>query len=347
MLGNNKMDLEQLNKCIRGYHFLSPRLNTSCFSNYTPKTDSCNLKLNASNTFSVTVTGSRSINDNHNVNTAAVSTPNSPVWRMSNHWRASCEGVTETPSATAKIEEASKQMHLSTKQGQGQSTIMSEVEVQEYLAKETGRDRLAKMFSKDHLNEVSPEIKFIKQVTLQSAGVTFLVMSALSGRQAKMEFIDRNKATVFRTRFQAFRRLHDVVFLYSMKEGAKWTLRVSLFSAAFLGISQSIAVYRNKSTPWEYCISAATIIGAMKINMGLRGFLVGTGFGAVMGLCMGLIAYGAMKLTNETQEQRHYWQITRELEKERLISSIAKRGIKTLEPPDLQPQPPDALPQTA
>ena len=34
-------------------------------------------------------------------------------------------------------------------------------------------------------------------------------------------------------------------------------------------------------------------------------------------LFMGFVVLGAMKATNETQEQRHYWQIQKELEKEK------------------------------
>ena len=39
---------------------------------------------------------------------------------------------------------------------------------------------------------------------MQAAAATFLVMSVLAGRQAKLDFINRNRATVFNTRFQAF-----------------------------------------------------------------------------------------------------------------------------------------------
>lgn len=196
--------------------------------------------------------------------------------------------------------------------------IVSELEIQEYLARETGMDRLRKMYSRNDLNKYSPELGFIYQVTLQTAGMTFLCMFVLAGRQAKNDFIDRNRVTVFKTRFQAARRLQDTVFLYGMKEGFKWAARVSLFSAAFLLISQSIAAYRNKSSVWEYSLAAAVTIGTLKSTLGLRGFLVGTGFGAVTGSLCGLLAIMVMKLSNETQEQRHFWQIQKELEAEKI-----------------------------
>ncbi|KAK7102698.1 hypothetical protein V1264_020883 [Littorina saxatilis] len=208
--------------------------------------------------------------------------------------------------------------------GVGNTSIVSELEIQNYLAQETGKDRLFKMFTRDHIGKSSSEFAFTYQVTLQAAGLTFLMMSFLAGRQAKQEFIDRNRATVFKTRFQAFRRLNDQIFLFSMKEGMKWAMRVSLFSLSFMGISQSIAVYRNKSSPWEYAIASGTTIGALKANMGLRGFVVATGFGLVIGTFMGVVVLGAMKALNETQEQRHYWEIQKELEKEKYYESRGK-----------------------
>jgi hypothetical protein len=45
------------------------------------------------------------------------------------------------------MEEARKKLQQTA--AQGHSSIVSELEVQEYLAKETGEERLRKMFSKE------------------------------------------------------------------------------------------------------------------------------------------------------------------------------------------------------
>ncbi|KAK7493893.1 hypothetical protein BaRGS_00014775 [Batillaria attramentaria] len=290
------MDVNEMQRCMRRYKFLSPRLTTQGFSHTPPRTH-CHLSQptvpppQCDNTFPKSVFAR--------------------WWKSLPSRKVSCEGDSSLPTATDRMERA----HSSVEQRN--SNIVSEVEIQNYLAQESGEDRLRKMFSKNYLGQWSPELQFIYHVTLQTSGMTFLCMFVLAGRQAKNEFIERNRVTVFKTRFQAARRLQDTVFLFGMKEGFKWAVRVSLFTMSFLLISQSIAVYRNKSSVWEYSFASAVTIGAMKASLGLRGFLVGTGFGALMGSLAGLLAMGAMKLANETQEQRHYWQIQKELETEK------------------------------
>ncbi|XP_076468927.1 complex I assembly factor TIMMDC1, mitochondrial-like [Babylonia areolata] len=312
MLGNNRMNTDQVNRCVKHYSFLSPR-STSPFSNYSQKTV-CDLSSASSNTSST-----------HEERSQISSIPSKDsfsLWKLFSPWRASCETNQPTPTATDRMERAKESLKQMDATRSG--IVISEMEIQNYLAKETGKDRLIKMFAKDHMGQWSPEAKFMYQVTVQSAGGTFLVMATLAGRQAKQDFIERNRATVFKTRFQAFRRMQDAIFLFSMKEGAKWALRVSLFSAAFLGISQSIAVYRNKSSAWEYGAGAGITMGLLKVNMGLKACVVSTGLGIVMGCFMGFVAMGAMTALNETQEQRHYWQIQKELEREKLFQLKGK-----------------------
>ncbi|XP_067685050.1 RPII140-upstream gene protein-like [Haliotis asinina] len=222
----------------------------------------------------------------------------------------------ERPTATDKIEQAVSTQSIKT------VNFVSEMEIQEYMMKETGKDRLMKMFSKDHIGGWSPEVQFIKQVTTQTALITFLITSFIGGRHAREEFVRKHQATVFSTRFRAFRALQDSVFLRSLLDGGKWTAKVSLFTVSLLGISQSIAVYRNKSSPLEYSVGLGITAALLKCNLGLKGMFAGGVFGAVMGLVGGTAIWGAMYALNETQEQRNYWKVQKLLEMEKASKGL-------------------------
>jgi len=132
MLGNSKMDMDQLNRCVKRYQFLSPRFSISCFSNYSQKTQ-CSFP-------------SQPLSHYKDCDSRFSTKVFSPFWRMLSARRASCEGESTAPSATERMEQAEESLK---QKGVAHASIVSEVEIQNYLAKETGKDRLIKMFSKE------------------------------------------------------------------------------------------------------------------------------------------------------------------------------------------------------
>ncbi|XP_036354563.1 RPII140-upstream gene protein isoform X2 [Octopus sinensis] len=203
------------------------------------------------------------------------------------------------------------------KQALENKLIISELDIQKFLSSETGWYRLQKMYSKDIQGNYSPELNFIGSSLFKIGLLTFCVCSFVGGREASDKFIKDNNASVFRTKFQANRMLTDRVVLAGMKSGVFWSYRTCFFSSVFLLLSQSIAVYRNKSSVWEYLIASGITGMLLKVNLGLRGMVSGGIFGSLMGLCGGSIIYGFMVLTNETQDQRHYWEIQKYLEEKK------------------------------
>lgn len=199
--------------------------------------------------------------------------------------------------------------------------FISEVEIQEFLTSETGWNRLKRMYSKDVDGFHSPELWFIGESLLKICGMTFLITSYIGGRHGRDKFIKNNQATAFRTQFQASRLMTDQAVLTGMKSGLIWTYRVGIFSSLFLLLSQSIAVYRNKSSVLEYVIASGVTGSLLKANLGPKGMVSGGVFGSIMGLFGGSLIYGFMLLSNETQEQRHYWNIQKYLEFKRELQS--------------------------
>ncbi|KAL3853019.1 hypothetical protein ACJMK2_016605 [Sinanodonta woodiana] len=210
-----------------------------------------------------------------------------------------------------------------------------EVAIQKYLAKETPMDRLKDMFSRNHKNDYSDNLIFIYSNTYKAAVFTFLVMATISGVHGKQDFIDRNKASQFRSKFHANRLLMDTIWLYMFRGGFKWSFKVGAFVGSFLLVSQSIATCRNKSSPLEYIIAGGVTGGLMKMNLGLRGFVVGSLVGAVLGLLGGIPIYSALTFGMQTQEEKHYLEVKdkvlyqRHLEKLAGKPSTAFQGISS------------------
>lgn len=222
--------------------------------------------------------------------------------------------VSPADALTAAAEDLRKNMVQKKK-------FISEVEIQEFLTSETGWSRLKRMYTKDVDGFHSPELWFIGESLLKICGMTFIVTSYIGGQRGKDKFIKNNQATAFRTRFQASRLMTDQTVLAGMKSGFIWAYRVGIFSSIFLLLSQSIAVYRNKSSILEYVIASGVTGSFLKANLGPKGMVSGGVFGSIMGLFGGSLIYGFMLLTNETQEQRHYWNIQKYLEVKRELQS--------------------------
>ncbi|GAB1602316.1 Hypothetical predicted protein [Argonauta hians] len=201
-------------------------------------------------------------------------------------------------------------------------SFISEIEIQNFLSSETGWHRLEKMYTRDIKGNYSPELNFVLSSLTKIGLLTFCMSSFLAGKKANEKFIKENRAATFRTKFLASRMLTDRVILEGLKAGALWSYRSCFFSSIFLFLSQSIAVYRNKSSVWEYMIASGTTGMLLKLNLGLKGMISGGIFGSVMGLCGGIIIYGFMAVTNETQDQRHYWEIQRLLEEKKQLNEM-------------------------
>ncbi|XP_064605699.1 RPII140-upstream gene protein-like [Liolophura sinensis] len=214
----------------------------------------------------------------------------------------------EIPSATDVIEKRMATQNVKSK------AIVTEADVHAYLLKETGRDRLKEMFTRTENGRYSTEIENIGITITNACGCAFVFSSIISSRRARDEFLDKNKLTVFTTRFKAARLMNDRIILTVLKDGAWWALKLGCFLLPFLLVSQSIAVYRNKSSPFEYAAGSFFSGCMIKMNLGLKASLAGGVIGSVMGLGAGLAIYGMMYASGELQEDRHFREIQALLE---------------------------------
>lgn len=99
----------------------------------------------------------------------------------------------------------------------------------------------------------------------------------------------------------------------------------------FSGITTTIAVYRGKSSMYEY-ILAGTVTGAMyKFNMGLRGICAGAIVGGALGTLGGAGSLLILKTTGMTMEEMRYWQYKWRSTRDDNINDSYKSSLKGTE----------------
>lgn len=207
------------------------------------------------------------------------------------------------------------------------STTVQDADVSE--VKETGMDRLKRMFSVDEHENISLEVSSIIQVACMSSFIGALYGGVMSSRTAYMDFVTNNQATMFRDHLEAKKKLQDKV-TFSFGRGAfRWGWRLSLFSTVYITTSTTISVYRGKFGIIEH-VAAGAIAGLLyKLPAGPRGWVVGAALGCVLGSFAGTITYTILSLTGMSMDEIRYWQYQwKEARKAPIINEIRRQKEK-------------------
>lgn len=200
--------------------------------------------------------------------------------------------------------------------------VITENDIQAVLNKETGHDRLRVMFSKDHTNDYSYELKQAGFIATGVGTMFFVFTAVLGGNAAVSRYLEKDKAKIHDTKFLAHRAYNDAYAYGAIKLGLEYALKTGFFTAAYLLTANAIAVYRNKSSVFEYVYAGALVCGLLRTNLGMRGWFAGTLIGSVLGAIYGACACATMYATKETQQDRHYRKIYEALQEEREIQLL-------------------------
>ncbi|XP_054925352.2 complex I assembly factor TIMMDC1, mitochondrial isoform X2 [Dermacentor andersoni] len=104
------------------------------------------------------------------------------------------------------------------------------------------------------------------------------------------------------------RELQDAMFLAFGKGAWKLGWRMMVFSTIYMSVAVAGFTYRNKFGVAEH-VAAGTLAGFVyKLNMGVRGSLVGAGLGSLLGLVSGATLSVATKAMGITVPEFRYWQ---------------------------------------
>ncbi|EFA10175.1 RPII140-upstream gene protein [Tribolium castaneum] len=176
------------------------------------------------------------------------------------------------------------------------------------LPEETGWDRLKRVFEADDFGEVSKELLTVLHVGGMSLFVGGIYGGVVHSRVAYVNFMKNNQATAFTDHLEAKKKLQDAVTKSFGKGAWMWSWRLASFTMSFTAISTGISVYRGKSGILEYVVAGLFSGTLYKWNMGPRGWVVGGGLGAVLGLIAGGATLGLLSLTGMSMDEVRYWQ---------------------------------------
>lgn len=207
---------------------------------------------------------------------------------------------------------------------------VTDSEIDNFISEETGKDRLRRMFRKNELNERSDEVVFIWDNTVKMTAIAYLGMFLLKLMNEKREFIRKSKSAVYFSGFQAGRQMRDTVITRSVLFGGAWAARCGFLAGSVLAVSQSMAVYRNKTSVWEYVIGTGVGCSLSRFMHGPEGMFGGFLIGSVIGLCIGIPVVLLMKSLNKTQEDRHRDQIRELLRYKKKIRGEIKKPLTTI-----------------
>ncbi|XP_074646754.1 complex I assembly factor TIMMDC1, mitochondrial-like [Tubulanus polymorphus] len=203
---------------------------------------------------------------------------------------------------------------------------VTDADVLEYLKTETGRDRVRDLFGKTDKGEYSTGLQLIMACGSQTALLAGCISSIFGSREGADNFARLHQATKFRTKFLGMRTYYNMVLYHSLKSGLRWSFKIGIFCTSFLMVSQTIAEYRNKTTPLEYGIAGAFTGSIVKLNMGLRGAFVAGLTGGVLGFGFGGIFWAAMYSAGLLQSDRHSEEIKQKLTYRRRMMFIQETG---------------------
>ncbi|XP_057657999.1 RPII140-upstream gene protein [Diorhabda carinulata] len=178
----------------------------------------------------------------------------------------------------------------------------------EKTLKETGWERVKKIFEADEFGNLTNEVTSILQVAAMSSFIGAIYGGVINSRSAYLEFMRSNEATSFENHLDAKRKLQDAVTISFGKGAFKWGWRITLFSTTFVAVSTIIQTYRGNYGISEYVVSGVVTGTMYKFNMGPRGWIVGGGLGGVLGFICGGCTYGLLKLSGLSMEEARYWQ---------------------------------------
>ncbi|XP_060079183.1 RPII140-upstream gene protein-like isoform X2 [Ylistrum balloti] len=191
--------------------------------------------------------------------------------------------------------------------------LVSREEVMEYIANETGKDRLRDFYRKDVQERRHPDYEELVLTALSAGCLGIFIGFPLGYRKTSNTFIEENHATTFRSKMSYERMRIDKSVLGGMKSAAGGCIFMGFFITSLWGVSKCISIYRNKTSFVEYSIAASIIGAAFRLHLGPKGMVAGGIVGLTLGTIGGVVLMTTAKVTGETQEEKHYRYIEKKL----------------------------------
>ncbi|KYQ46556.1 hypothetical protein ALC60_14487 [Trachymyrmex zeteki] len=170
------------------------------------------------------------------------------------------------------------------------------------LDDELAWDRVKKMFTLDE-NGFTKEIQSIINITLSGFAIGLVMAGTSSTKATVNNFIMQNEASRFTSHFDAKRNLQQLVVVNFLKKGGRYGMKLGTFCFLFSSITTCTSAYRGKIALENYMLGGSVTGLLFKMNLGLRGALVGTGLGSILGGICGGISLLILKVSGITIDE--------------------------------------------
>lgn len=173
---------------------------------------------------------------------------------------------------------------------------------------QTGWDRLRLMYTKDEFGNLSPEMSAVLQTSFLSLFVGFVYGGFKASKEAYLDFIERNQATIYENVFDAKRKLQNHVTVNFGRGAFHWGWRLAVFCGSFQLFLTTIATYRGQASVMDYVASGLIAGSLYKFQHGPRGMIVGGTVGSVLGLFAGSLSQFLLSYCDSSFDELIEWQ---------------------------------------
>ncbi|XP_021369205.1 RPII140-upstream gene protein-like, partial [Mizuhopecten yessoensis] len=191
--------------------------------------------------------------------------------------------------------------------------LVSKEEVLEYIANETGPDRVRDFFNQNPQGGHHPDFEELRLNLLMSGLLGLFIGYYIGYRKTSIKFREENRSTTFRSAMNYQRMRMDKSLLGGARFALKGGVYLSTFVTLLMGVSKCVSLYRNKSSFVEYSIAASVTGALFRVHLGPKGVVAGGIVGLTLGTIAGLPLFGLAKATGETEENRHFKYIEEKL----------------------------------
>ncbi|XP_001948378.1 RPII140-upstream gene protein [Acyrthosiphon pisum] len=193
-------------------------------------------------------------------------------------------------------------------------------------------------FSTDEDGNPSPDVRAIFSTVCYSSLMGGVYGSLSYSKRAYEDFFHKNQSTLFQNQFEAKAKLQSQVTLAMARGVFKWGTRVALFCGTFTTIVTAVNAYTQKVTVISYATAGFVVGGIARISFGMKGFLVGSTLGAILGVIAGSCTLLILKFSSYTMDEVKEWQSQSQIERDLYFVKEQKtsRIFKYDKPPELE-----------
>jgi len=163
-------------------------------------------------------------------------------------------------------------------------------------------------FSPDEDGDPSPDVRAILTTVCYSALMGGVYGSLSYSKRAYYDFFEKNQSTLFKNQFEAKSKLQSQITLAMGKGVVKWGSKVGIFCGTFTTIVTVMNAYTQDVSIISYTTAGGIVGGFARLSFGIRGFIVGSTLGIMLGFFVGCFTVLLLKMSPMSMHELKEWQ---------------------------------------